>query len=128
MISSSAKQANKLLGRTGPFWMQDYFDRYIRDEEHFAAAREYIEQNPVKADLVQSAGDWQWGSASGKDAGGTPASQDAPLPGSQPAFDPGSAGLGFPSSLFRDPIIVRKVTIRFPTGGKIHAVRNQNHE
>ena len=71
--SFSAKQVNKLLGRTGPFWMQDYFDRYIRDEEHLAAAREYIEQNPVKAGLVRSAGDWQWGSASGKDAGETPA-------------------------------------------------------
>ena len=78
--SFSAKQANRLLGRTGPFWMQDYFDRYIRDEEHFAAAREYIEQNPVKAGLVRSADDWQWGSASGKDAGGTPAFPGDDLP------------------------------------------------
>ena len=78
--SFSAKQANKLLGRTGPFWMQDYFDRYIQDEEHFAAAREYIDQNPVKAGLVRSAGDWQWGSASGKDAGGTPAFPGDDLP------------------------------------------------
>ena len=78
--SFSAKQANKLLGRTGPFWMQDYFDRYIRDEEHFAAAREYIELNPVKAGLVRSVGDWQWGSASGQDAGGTPAFPGDDLP------------------------------------------------
>ena len=78
--SFSAKQVNKLLGRTGPFWMQDYFDRYIRDEEHFAAAREYIELNPVKAGLVRSADDWQWGSVSGKDAGGTPAFPGDDLP------------------------------------------------
>ena len=71
--SFSAKQANKILGRIGPFWMRDYFDRYVRGEEHLMAAMEYIEQNPVKAGLVRSANDWRWGSASGKDAGGTPA-------------------------------------------------------
>ena len=71
--SFSAKQANRILGRIGPFWMRDYFDRYVRGEEHFMAAMEYIEQNPVKAGLVRSANDWRWGSASGKDAGGTPA-------------------------------------------------------
>ena len=73
--SFSAKQANELLGRTGSFWMQDYFDRYIRGEEHFVAAIRYIEQNPVKAGLVRSANDWQWGSASGKDMGETPVSR-----------------------------------------------------
>ena len=78
--SFSAKQANKLLARTGPFWMEDYFDRYIRSEEHFVAATQYIEQNPVKAGLVRSADDWQWGSVLVKDAGETPA-----LPGSDPS-------------------------------------------
>ena len=78
--SFSAKQANKLLGRTGPFWMEDYFDRYIWSEEHFVAATQYIEQNPVKAGLAPSADDWQWGSVSGKDAGETPAFPGDALP------------------------------------------------
>ena len=78
--SFSAKQANKLLGRIGPFWMEDYFDRYIRSEEHFVAATQYIEQNPVKAGLVRSADDWQWGSVLGKDAGETPAFPGDDLP------------------------------------------------
>ena len=95
--SFSAKQVNKLLGRTGPFWMQDYFDRYIRDEEHLAAAREYIEQNPVKAGLVRSAGDWQWGSASGKDAGETPA-----LPGIGISACAGMTGVGETPASLRD--------------------------
>ena len=60
--SFTAKQANQTLGRAGPFWMQDYWDRYIRDERHFAAVREYIQQNPVKAGLVQQAREWRWGS------------------------------------------------------------------
>ena len=54
--SFTAKKANKLLGRTGQFWQEDYFDRYIRDEHHFHRAVEYIELNPVKAGLCDEAG------------------------------------------------------------------------
>ena len=43
--------------------MPDYFDRYVRNDEHLAAAMSYIEQNPVKAGLVNSANEWRWGSA-----------------------------------------------------------------
>ena len=49
--SHTAHKANDMLGRTGTFWAQEYFDRAIRDERHFAAARQYIEDNPVKARL-----------------------------------------------------------------------------
>ena len=93
--SFTAKRANKMLGRTGPFWMRDYFDRYIRDEKHLAAVREYIQQNPVKARLVQSAGDWRWGSASGKGAGGTPT-----LPvGDLPLRDSGTGAIAYAEAI-----------------------------
>ena len=58
----TAKQANAILGRTGVFWDRDYFDRYIRDDGHRAAVVHYIEENPVKAGLVERAEDWPWGS------------------------------------------------------------------
>jgi REP element-mobilizing transposase RayT len=58
-----AHEANKLLDRTGDFWMPDYFDRFIRDQKHFKAVVEYIHQNPVKAGLVAAAQDWPWSSA-----------------------------------------------------------------
>jgi putative DNA methylase len=58
--SYTAHEANKLLGRKGAFWMPDYFDRYIRDKEHFIATVEYILQNPVKAGLVDTAENWSW--------------------------------------------------------------------
>ena len=61
--SFTAKKANKLIGRNGRFWMPEYFDRYIRSEGHLAAVPEYIEQNPVEADLVDNACDWLWSSA-----------------------------------------------------------------
>ena len=58
--SYAAQQANQLLGRDGAFWYVDYFDRFMRDEEHFAATLDYIHWNPVKAGLCAEPGDWQW--------------------------------------------------------------------
>ena len=62
--SFTAKQVNKVLGRSGHVWEEDYFDRYIRDENHLSTVVDYIEQNPVKAGLVDTASDWRWSSAS----------------------------------------------------------------
>ncbi|WP_198146030.1 hypothetical protein [Desulfonatronovibrio magnus] len=57
---------NKRLGlgvKGSNFWMRDYWDRYIRNEEHFHAAINYIHQNPVKAGLCGNPQDWRWSSA-----------------------------------------------------------------
>ena len=59
----TSKQANRLLGRTGTFWEEDYFDHYIRDEKHFWGVVHYIENNPVKARLVRTPEEWAWSSA-----------------------------------------------------------------
>jgi len=32
--SYTSHEANRILGDRGQFWMEDYFDRYIRDEKH----------------------------------------------------------------------------------------------
>ena len=56
--SFTARRANAQLGRTGLFWHADYFDRYMRHEEHLAQTVEYVEQNPVKAGFVKAAEDW----------------------------------------------------------------------
>ena len=56
----TAQQANQLLGRNGAFWNVDYFDRFMRDEKHFASTLDYIHWNPVKAGLCAEPGDWQW--------------------------------------------------------------------
>jgi adenine-specific DNA methylase/REP element-mobilizing transposase RayT len=61
--SYTAKSANHILGLHGEFWAPEYFDRYVRDDGHLAAVREYIRSNPVKAGLVYSAEDWLWSSA-----------------------------------------------------------------
>jgi REP-associated tyrosine transposase len=61
--SFTANRANKTLGRSGPFWHRDYFDRFIRDEGHLSRTIDYVESNPVKAGLTSSATDWRWSSA-----------------------------------------------------------------
>ncbi len=67
--SFTAHAANRVLARAGSFWMPDYVDRYIRNEEHLAATTAYIEGNPVKAGLVSSPADWPWGSAARRSSG-----------------------------------------------------------
>jgi putative transposase len=59
----TARQANRLLEREGAFWQDDYWDRFIRNEEHFNATVSYIDNNPVKARLVDEPHRWPWGSA-----------------------------------------------------------------
>jgi REP element-mobilizing transposase RayT len=71
--SWTAKEANKVLGREGTFWEDDYFDRYIRDEDHFQRVVRYIENNPVKASLVRMAAEWPWSSAHYRNQEGTSA-------------------------------------------------------
>ena len=62
--SFAAKVAKRIIGGDGQFWFPDYFDRYVRDEDHFRTTVEYIENNPVKAGLCRSSGDWRFSSAS----------------------------------------------------------------
>lgn len=64
--SFTGLEANRLLGRKGRFWMREAFDRYIRDDDHFARAFRYIENNPVKAGLCESPEMWEFGRAFGR--------------------------------------------------------------
>lgn len=64
----TAKQMNTLLGRKGRLWAADYFDRFMRDEDHYQATKTYIEMNPVKAGLCAKPEDWPFGSAGWKPA------------------------------------------------------------
>ena len=60
----TAREANKILKRTGePFWQHESYDHWVRDGTEFAKIRSYIEQNPVKAGLVNRPQDFPWSSA-----------------------------------------------------------------
>ena len=57
---SSTAWGSLSLGRSGPFWHKDYFDRFILDEGHLARTIDYVENNPVKAGLVPAVAAWPW--------------------------------------------------------------------
>jgi REP element-mobilizing transposase RayT len=59
----TAHEANKTIGRQGPFWSEDYWDTFMCNPEHELRTRHYIEANPVKAFLVRAAKNWPWSSA-----------------------------------------------------------------
>jgi type I restriction enzyme R subunit len=51
--SFSAREVNKRLGKTGALWMDDYWDRLIRNEAHFKQTRDYIRNNPTEGGLKE---------------------------------------------------------------------------
>lgn len=60
----TARECNKLLGRTGEtFWQDESFDHAVRSEDEFHRIKRYIERNPVKAKLVETSEHWPWSSA-----------------------------------------------------------------
>lgn len=59
----SSMEINRLLKRTGSLWAEDYYDRCVRDEDHYYNCRSYIRRNPVKAGLCEKPEDWEFSSA-----------------------------------------------------------------
>lgn len=54
----AAKEVNRRLERSGAVWMQESFDRIVRDDQEFAQKWGYIRNNPVKRALCERADDW----------------------------------------------------------------------
>jgi REP element-mobilizing transposase RayT len=56
----TAREANKVLGRSGQFWDPESYDHEVRNGAEFQRIREYILNNPIKAGLVQNWREWRW--------------------------------------------------------------------
>ena len=61
--SYSARECNRVLGRTGPFWQAESYDRIVRNERELERFVRYVEFNPVKAGLCSRPEDWEFSSA-----------------------------------------------------------------
>ncbi len=61
--SFTANRINRALNRTGRVWLREYFDRYMRDDNHLATTIFYVEHNPVEAGIVDQAAQFPWSSA-----------------------------------------------------------------
>jgi hypothetical protein len=59
----TAHQANRILGRHGPFWQEESYDHLIRDDREFHRVQRYIEHNLVRAGLVALPEESAWSSA-----------------------------------------------------------------
>ena len=55
----SAKSWNFIHGSTDHLWGQRFFARAIRGRDEYESIMNYIDQNPVKAELVSSPAEWK---------------------------------------------------------------------
>lgn len=56
----TAREANRSLGRNGPFWQHESYDHFVRDGIELERIIRYTVHNPVKAGLAKDWRDWQW--------------------------------------------------------------------
>ena len=56
----TAREANKILQRTGAFWQDESYDHFIRDNAELERIVKYVLYNPVKANLIKEQADWKW--------------------------------------------------------------------
>lgn len=61
--SFTANEINRILRRAGPVWHREYFDRFMRNDDELSSVIQYVELNPVRAELVERPEDWRWSSA-----------------------------------------------------------------
>jgi type I restriction enzyme R subunit len=60
----TAYQINRLQGERGRvFWQDESYDHWARDEDEALRILQYIENNPVAANLCAHPKDWPWSSA-----------------------------------------------------------------
>jgi len=57
-------EAGRVLGLRGSIWQKSYVDRRVRDATEAGRFRNYIHQNPVRANLVDEAGQFPYSSLS----------------------------------------------------------------
>jgi putative transposase len=58
-----AMRYNRKMGIEGKFWGERFYSRIIQRLKDYLRTLEYVEENPVRANLVRHAADWLFGSA-----------------------------------------------------------------
>ena len=59
-----AREGNRMLGVAGqPFWQDESYDRWVRNDVEFERIARYIVNNPVVAGLCSSPEDFAWSSS-----------------------------------------------------------------
>ena len=58
--SYSANRIQRLLNRNGKVWLDENYDRIVRDDDEYLEKMDYIIYNPLKAGLVEKPEDYRW--------------------------------------------------------------------
>ncbi len=74
----TTRVCNRILGRKGAFWHEEFYDHWIRCYDELAETARYIENNPVRAGLARYPDQWKWSSAAGCCAAGRTTKNDGP--------------------------------------------------
>jgi putative transposase len=62
----TAREANKILGRTGEaFWQDESYDHWVRSRDELNYVIGYTERNPLVSGLAQRIEEYRWSSAFG---------------------------------------------------------------
>jgi putative transposase len=64
----------------GPLYQGRYKSFLVDTDEYFLTLLKYVERNPVRAKLVRSCEEWQWGSAQLRASGNTQTLSESPVP------------------------------------------------
>ena len=56
----TAWKINRILKQKGPFWQEESYDHFVRDNGELQRIVEYVLMNPVKAGLVDNPEFWKW--------------------------------------------------------------------
>jgi len=56
----TAREANKILQRSGAFWQHESYDHVVRDGKELERVIWYVLNNPVKAGLATDWQKWKW--------------------------------------------------------------------
>ncbi len=56
----TSHKINKLLGRKGSFWQEQYYEHRVRDDEDLERIAEYCHENPLRAGLTEKPGEWEY--------------------------------------------------------------------
>lgn len=58
-----ARYFNERYDRTGHLWQNRFYSKEIRDGRQLGNTWMYVDQNPVRAEMVTAPADWKWSSA-----------------------------------------------------------------
>ena len=58
--SFTAVESNKILHRSGQFWLHENYDHVIRNDEEYYQTKYYVLNNPVKAGFINNYKKWKY--------------------------------------------------------------------